>query len=200
MNKTKSYFMCGAGWGSAIRIGGGTKEEERSDETFDSRLRGNREDKKSLFHSHAEPRRRWHHADLRTQKVLPQYRPRQAELGCSAFTTVTTPSILLHITGRSDTITGQQSIFPKLLFSSLRLRQGGRPSSLPMVHYPAWINEWSQVRPPFISSPKADDETSILWWQLLWFPQAFMSPQRLPLFFAFRVKQTNKQIPRQVAP
>lgn len=29
---------------------------------------------------------------------------------CSAFTTVTTPSILLHTTGSSDTMTGQQSI------------------------------------------------------------------------------------------
>lgn len=195
MNKTKSYFMCRAGWGWAIRIGARTKEEERSDETFHSRLRGNKADKKSLFHSHAEPRRRWHHADLRTQKVLPQYRPRQAEFGCSAFTTVTTPSILLHITGRSDTITGQQSIFPKLLFTSLRLGRGGRPSSLPMVHYPAWINEWSQIWPPFLSSPKADGETSILWWQLFWFPQALISPQRLPLFFAFSflcVQQTNR--------
>lgn len=54
MNKTKSYFMCGAGWGWAIRIGARTKEEERSDETFHSRLRCNKADRKSLFHSHAE--------------------------------------------------------------------------------------------------------------------------------------------------
>lgn len=33
MNKTKSYFMCGVGWGWAIRIGARTKEEERRDET-----------------------------------------------------------------------------------------------------------------------------------------------------------------------
>lgn len=83
-----------------------------------------------------------------TGRNLPQYRSWYVEFGCSAFTTVTTPSILLHITGRSATTTGQQSIL-STLSSSLRLWQGGRPSALPMVHYPAWINEKSRVWPPF---------------------------------------------------
>lgn len=67
----------------------------------------------------------WHH----NRTDLPQYSSWHLEFGCSAFTTVTTPSILLHSTGRSDTMTGQQSIFPHFIFttSSLRLWQGGRP-------------------------------------------------------------------------
>lgn len=109
--------------------------------------------------------------ELRTGSDLPQYRSWHTEFGCSAFTTVTTPSILLHSTGRSDTMTGQQSIFSTL---SSSLRQGGRPPTLPLVRLPAWITEKSQAWPPShprLEMIKSTPETSI------WCRQQFKIPQ-----------------------
>lgn len=82
--------------------------------------------------------------ELRIGRNLPQYSSEHTEFACSALTNVTTPYILLHITGRSDTMTGQQSIVSTLP-SSLRHWPGRRLCPLPMVYNPAWINKKSPI-------------------------------------------------------
>lgn len=80
--------------------------------------------------------------ELWTGSDLPQYRSWHVEFGCSAFTTVTTPSILLHNTGRSDTMTGQQSIFStlSLLFKTVTKRLSLHAATGPSP----CLNDWEE--------------------------------------------------------
>lgn len=129
-------------------------------------------------------------ADIRTELWtggdLPQYRSWHVEFGGSAFTTVTTPSILLHNTGRSDTMTGQQSIFSTLsfVFKSVTKRSSLHAATSP----PPCLNHWEEPGLVSLSSGlkakiKNTPKTSVLCRWLFRSPQPHFAVQTFSGFF-----------------